>query len=180
MRKIFNGVTGLFKSPTKALNKELVRFEFEQGPPPSVNKVRELIKKGADVNAPANAADGWVTPLSRCAYLYKNQMFRSGLRPDQGVEIRNGDALTPEDYKAAARRYFDVAKVLIEAGADPRGGLKVANGQPFVDMPMFNLTCLINDTSIVKEFGDLLTTASAAADKRDATNKPKTPKPGSI
>jgi hypothetical protein len=169
MRNIFNGLSKLFKSPTKKLHKELKRFE-DGGPCPSIQKVHELINEGADVNA---LVKGY-TALSICTILYNKLMFRA--EPGRGVWIRNNGEVSAEQCRGFAQRYLDVAKVLVEAGADPRVSTMENSGYPQFNASMIYLTDTFgvqrDSFSLMKDFKDLLEAAQAAAEKREYDANP--------
>jgi hypothetical protein len=127
MRNPFNKAAGVFKSPTKKLHDELRRDvwsgKLDLSNPdraqaiadayPSLERVKKLIAKGADVNKFVGSSNALSILVRQYATAAEKVQGRS--------RIGLGDQwVTKKEWQACVNRLFDVGQALIDAGADPR------------------------------------------------------------
>jgi len=184
MRKIFNPISRLFRSPTERLQSEISKSIFSTKTSviasdadktilcsnfkgdaletfPSLEKIRQLIKDGADVNNIEQAG----TPLARCADHYKTMVTWAN-SPSSTLILANGHQVTKQEWSSYADRFLDAAKILVEAGADPR--VAPAAIPEATATSALTYRSRLSDPDLIKDFADLLSSAEAALVKKES------------
>lgn len=149
------------------LNKELQNVVGKQSKD-QIEKVKKLAARGANVNAlfpPGNVAD---TPLSYAAAFDNVKLVEELLR--LGADVNTGKSVGPRSALKFSNAHLEIAKLLLENGADPNLSTKTRKSEPIGNQIVFTDRKGVQSTTSFTTFWAELVTPLALASFHGSLN----------